>query len=82
MRLLRDTEFRGKVIIEHVFYALPLSLLALLCVGKYRPSLAGRVLSSTRSHPKVYMPEVVGEFRTILDVFEQIDPASYAEAHE
>jgi glycosyltransferase involved in cell wall biosynthesis len=69
-------------IVERVFYALPLSLLALLCIGKYRQSLAGRVLSSTRSHPKVYMPEVVGEFRTILDVFEQIDPVTYSEARE
>lgn len=64
---------------EWIFYALPFSLIARIPVGRIRMNLANRVLLSTRSHPRIHMPEVEGRFKTILDVYEQVDPVSYVE---
>jgi glycosyltransferase involved in cell wall biosynthesis len=67
---------------EWIFYALPFSLITQIPLGRLRQALARRVLISTRSHPTIHMPKVEGKFRTILDVFEQVDPAAYVEAGE
>lgn len=67
---------------ERIFYALPFSLIAKIPVGRLRRTLAHLVLSSTRSHPRIHMPKVEGRFQTILDVFEQVNPASYVETSE
>jgi len=42
--------------------------------GRYRVSLAHRIQEAGGSHPKIDMPSVAGEFNTILDVFNKIDP--------
>jgi len=69
-------------LVERMFYAFPFSLFAKIPKGRLRQFLAHRIISSTRSHPKIHMPKVEGEFKTILDVFEQVVPASYVEASE
>ena len=69
-------------IVERMIYAWPFLLLSNMHLGRFRQALAHRVLSSARSHPKIHMPKVEGEFKTILDVFEKVDPASYAETRE
>ena len=64
---------------EWIFYALPSSLIAMIPVKRLRLTLANRVLLSAGSHPTIHMPKVEGKFRTMLDVFEQVDPALYVE---
>ena len=67
---------------ERVLYGLPFSLLAKMAYGRLRAAISRRIISSAGSHPGAYMPAVEGQFKTILDVYEQVDPASYAEALE
>ena len=67
---------------ERVFYGLPFSFLAKIASGRFRRSFSHRIISSAKSHPRVYMPKVEGAFKTILDVYEQVDPSSYVEVHE
>ena len=67
---------------ERVFYGLPLSFLAKISHGLLRTTISNRIISSTGSHPKIHMPKVEGEFKTILDVYEQVVPGSYVESLE
>ncbi len=66
---------------EWLRYGFVLSFIAVLArivPKRYRFHLASRVQATTGSHLANPMPEVVGNFHTILDVFEKVDPESYA----
>lgn len=46
----------------------------LLSIKRIAPEKYQKFLVASRSHPEVHMPKVDGKFKTILDVFEKIDP--------
>ena len=56
--------------------------LILPIIKRISPKLYQAFLGSSGSHPGVHMPKVEGKFQTILDVFEHVDPESYAVAVE
>ena len=62
---------------ESLRYELILPIIKRISPKRYQAFLA-----SSGSHPGVHMPEVEGEFHTILDVFEQVDSMSYVVAVE
>lgn len=63
-----------------------LSTIAKMAPGRYGASISYRtshwIHAAADTHPASPMPEVGGKFHTILDVFEQVDPASFAKALE
>jgi len=61
---------------EWLRYGLFLSAIARMAPRRLRAGLARQVRAASGSHSSVPMPEVSGTFRTILDVFEQVDPGS------
>lgn len=56
--------------------------LILPIIKRTSPKRYQAFLASSGSHPSVHMPEVEGQFQTILDVFEQVDPLYYVVAVE
>lgn len=80
-------EYYGKLrekltLVERILYAPPFLLMTKIPVARIRQSLVRRLLLSTKSHPEIHMPRVKGDFKTILDVFEQVDATSYTEIPE
>jgi len=71
--LLREKMHFG----EWLRYGLMLSIIAKFTPERYRMNISRRVQFASGSHPGVFMPIVAGEFNTILDVFEQVDPENY-----
>ena len=73
---------RGMTLREQVFYRVPLSIvvaISLVLPRRYRTSIARRLSISTGSHTRGSpIPKIEGNFNTILDVFEKIDPVSSA----
>lgn len=73
---------RGMTLREQVFYRVPLSIvvaISLVLPRRYRTSIARRLSISTGSHTRSSpIPKIEGNFNTILDVFEKIDPVSSA----
>ena len=73
-------ELRDKMTMrEQILCRAPLSFavtLSSILPERYRAIFAGRIIAITGSHPIFYSPNLDGKFRTILDVFEQIAPAS------
>lgn len=74
---------------ERVFYGILFSPPAKSSDGRLHVILSNRIRRlreylSLRmgSHPENRLPKVKGEFKTILDVYEQIDPSSYVESLE
>ena len=67
---------------EKMLYGMPFSILAFLTPSHMRTIISSRILSLTKLHPRIHMPKVAGNFDTILDVFEQVDPNSYVEVEE
>lgn len=63
---------------ERVRYSVLFSFLSKVVPGRYRPLLSQKILSSAGSHPACYMPNLKGNFNTILEVFERVDPKKYA----
>lgn len=62
---------------EWLRYGLMLSIIAKFAPERYRMNLSQRVQVASGAHPGAFMPIVAGEFYTILDVFEQVDPENY-----
>lgn len=67
---------------EWLRYGFILSAISKMAPGRYRAYLSHRIQVAPGSHSDGPMPKVDGKFQTILDVFEQIDPDSYAVAAE
>ncbi|MBI5627066.1 MAG: glycosyltransferase [Nitrosomonadales bacterium] len=74
-------------ICERLFYGIVFSPPAKKSDARLRVILSNRIrrlreFFSPRlgSHPAIHLPTVEGKFKTILDVFEQVDPHSYLEA--
>lgn len=74
---------------ERLFYGVVFSPPAKKSDARLRVILSNRIrrlreFISPRlgSHPAIHLPTVEGNFKTILDVFEQVDPYSYLEAPE
>lgn len=59
---------------ELVRYWYLLFVVVMKLPNRYRSKIIELIQQSVGSHPKINMPKVEGEFFTILDVFEQIDP--------
>lgn len=53
---------------------IPLLIKTKFTHNKDRAVVAQQIQQSTESHPSVVMPEITGDFQTILDVFEQAPP--------
>jgi glycosyltransferase involved in cell wall biosynthesis len=70
---------RGKMTVrERMLYGIPLSFLAavsLILPERYRAFLAKLIIFATGAHPRLVSPKFEGNFRTIIDVFEQVTPA-------
>lgn len=64
-------------LIEVIRYQLLYWSLMKLVPHRFLPALGQRILEGAASHPKIHMPKVEGEFSTILDVFEGVDPQCY-----
>jgi hypothetical protein len=73
---------RGMTLREHVLYGVPFSILvvmSLIVPKRYHASIAWRIFGATDSHTRTAPPSgVEGNFNTILDVFERINPVSYS----
>lgn len=55
-----------------------LFMFAFKCIPKHLHSrLEHQIITAAGSHPATYMAQVKGDFDTILDVFETIDPQNY-----
>lgn len=65
---------------EWLRYGFILAAIARMAPERYRAYLSRRIQSASGSHPSTPMPEVTGKFHTILDVFKQVDPKSYAKS--
>ena len=64
---------------EWLRFGLLLTAIARVAPKRYRVYLAHRVGAAAASHPDGFMPSIAGNFHTILDVFEQVDPNGYEE---
>lgn len=73
-------ELRGRMTMrEMILYDLPLSMVeafSRILPERYCAFLARLVILFTGSHSRYISPQLDGKFRTILDVYEQIPPAS------
>jgi hypothetical protein len=73
---------RGMTLREYVLYGVPFSILvvmSLIVPKRYHASIAWRIFGATDSHTRTAPPSgVEGNFNTILDVFERINPVSYS----
>lgn len=73
-------KLRGQMTVrERVLCDIPLSFVAAMSrifPERYRAFFAKLIIFATRSHPRLVSPKIEGKFNTILDVFEQITPAS------
>lgn len=65
---------------EWLRYGLALCAMTKITPMRYRLYLSIRIQAASGSHPASYMPEVKGDFKTILDVFDQINPEFYSES--
>lgn len=63
---------------EWLHYGLILTAIVRTASNRRRASLSHRMQAAAGSHPTVHMPDVAGKFKTILDVFDQVDPVSCA----
>jgi glycosyltransferase involved in cell wall biosynthesis len=61
---------------EWLRYGLLLSAIVRLAPGRYKAYLAHRIQVASGSHSRISMPELAGTYRTILDVFDEVDPES------
>ncbi len=62
---------------EWIYYGIFFSVITCFVPKRYRENISYRILTASGSHPGSQMPDVEGAFRTIIDVFEQIEPYSY-----
>jgi glycosyltransferase involved in cell wall biosynthesis len=71
---------RSMTLREYILYGVPFSILvaiSLFLSQRYRTSIAKRIFRATDSHTRTAPPSrVEGNFNTILDVFERINPVS------
>jgi hypothetical protein len=59
---------------EWLRFGLWLAAVARLTPARHRTFAARLVREASGSHSAIPMPEILGSFRTILDVFDSIDP--------
>ncbi len=64
---------------EKLRYHLPFWLMFKLLPTRYFLNIAHRIIQASNSHPATHMPKVGGDFNTLLDVFNNIDPTHYEE---
>ncbi|MFZ2959386.1 MAG: glycosyltransferase family A protein [Candidatus Ozemobacteraceae bacterium] len=72
---------------EKCLYGYPvlfLKFLSSVFPKRYRDALANKILAALGTHPRFVAPKIAGNYRTILDVFEKVDPGlgKNAQAHE
>jgi hypothetical protein len=63
---------------ERILYGMPLSIIVAISViipKRYHASIAWRI-RTTGTHIRPFTPDIKGNFITILDVFERIEPVS------
>ncbi len=73
---------RGMTLREQILYGVPLSIvvaISLILPKRYGKIFAKKIFKATDSHTRKFSPfKIEGNFTTILEVFEKIDPASYS----
>jgi len=65
---------------EWLRYGLKLYIIAKIVPKSYRARLFFRIQEASGSHPDVHMPQVEGKFKTILDVFKEVDPKRFEDS--
>lgn len=65
---------------EWLRFALILELIWRFLPRRLRERYSNRIQVASGSHPASLMPETNGEFQTILDVFEQVDPENQSQS--
>jgi glycosyltransferase involved in cell wall biosynthesis len=68
-------ELKNKVnLYEKIRFGLFLHPIIKIIPIRFRNTFANKLAGLVNSHPAIFMPDIKGEFKTILDVFDQVNP--------